>query len=51
MDPDRKADLVEWLVGYAAGGRGVLVATHDRSFPAHRRVAIGKTEASELAAC
>jgi len=51
MDPDRKADLVEWLVGYAAAGRGVLVATHDRSFPAHRRVAIGKTEAKELATC
>ncbi|MGH2996613.1 MAG: ABC transporter ATP-binding protein, partial [Gaiellaceae bacterium] len=44
IDPERKAELGDWLVDYAAEGRGVLVATHDRSFPAHRRVALGKSE-------
>jgi energy-coupling factor transporter ATP-binding protein EcfA2 len=38
IDPDRKAAIAAWLEGYASGGRAVLVATHDRSFPAHRRV-------------
>jgi ATPase subunit of ABC transporter with duplicated ATPase domains len=38
VDPDRKAALVDWLHTYAGGGRAVLVATHDRAFPAHRRV-------------
>jgi energy-coupling factor transport system ATP-binding protein len=41
VDPDRKAALAEWLLAYAAEGHGVLVATHDRSLPAHRRVVLG----------
>ena len=44
VDPDRKRALADWLVGYAKGGRGVLVATHDRSFPCHRRVTLGVPE-------
>jgi energy-coupling factor transporter ATP-binding protein EcfA2 len=42
IDPDRKAELARWLHGYAAGGKTVLVATHDRRFPAHRRIALGE---------
>jgi energy-coupling factor transport system ATP-binding protein len=42
IDPDRKAAMAAWLEDYAAGGRAVLVATHDRSFPAHRRVSLLK---------
>ena len=42
IDPERKAELARWLHAYAAGGRAVLVATHDRGFPAHRRIALGK---------
>jgi energy-coupling factor transport system ATP-binding protein len=42
VDPDRKAALSEWLVAYAAAGNGVLVATHDRALPAHRRVALAE---------
>jgi energy-coupling factor transporter ATP-binding protein EcfA2 len=38
IDPDRRASLAGWLLAYAGRGRAVLVATHDRSFPAHRRV-------------
>ena len=45
VDPARKGELAAWLHRYAAAGRGVLVATHDRSFPAHRRVALGREEA------
>jgi energy-coupling factor transporter ATP-binding protein EcfA2 len=45
VDPERKAALAAWLAEYAAAGRGVLVATHDRSFPAHRRVSLGREEA------
>jgi energy-coupling factor transporter ATP-binding protein EcfA2 len=41
VDPERKRALAAWLAAYAAGGRGVLVVTHDRSFPCHRRVALG----------
>ncbi len=44
IDPDRKAELADWLERYAAGGRAVLVATHDRSFPGHRRVSLGAHE-------
>jgi len=40
IDPERKAEIGTWLAAYAAGGRGVLVATHDRGFPAHRRVSL-----------
>jgi energy-coupling factor transporter ATP-binding protein EcfA2 len=42
IDPERKADLARWLHSYAAGGRAVLIATHDRGFPAHRRITIGE---------
>jgi energy-coupling factor transport system ATP-binding protein len=41
MDPAHKASLGEWLRAYAAGGGAALVATHDRSLPAHRRVVLG----------
>jgi energy-coupling factor transport system ATP-binding protein len=40
IDPDRKALIARWLAEYAASGRAVLVATHDRSFPADRRVSL-----------
>jgi energy-coupling factor transport system ATP-binding protein len=40
IDPDRKAAISAWLADYAATGRGVLVATHDRTFPADRRVSL-----------
>jgi energy-coupling factor transport system ATP-binding protein len=42
VDPDRKAALADWLLTYAHAGRAVVVATHDRSFPAHRRVMLGQ---------
>jgi energy-coupling factor transport system ATP-binding protein len=42
IDPERKAELARWLSAYAARGRAVLVATHDRRFPAHRRIALGE---------
>ena len=42
VDPTRKAEIAAWLSNYAAGGRGVLVATHDRTFRADRRVALGR---------
>ncbi len=42
IDPDRKRLLASWLHEYAAAGRAVLVATHDRTFPATRRVALGQ---------
>ena len=41
IDPDRKAEIAAWLFAYAASARGVLVATHDRRFPAHRRISLG----------
>ena len=48
LDPDRKAALAARLEAYAAAGRAVVVATHDRDFPAHRRVrlCVGSTQAS-----
>jgi energy-coupling factor transport system ATP-binding protein len=42
IDPERKANLARWLHAYAAQGRAVLVATHDRGFPAHRRITLGE---------
>ncbi|HEY3071083.1 MAG TPA: ABC transporter ATP-binding protein [Gaiellaceae bacterium] len=42
IDPVRKAEIAAWLSAYAAEGRGVLVATHDRTFPADRRVSLGR---------
>jgi len=41
VDPDRKAEIARWLARLADTGHGVLVATHDRALPAHRRVALG----------
>ena len=40
LDPDRKAVLAAWLQEYAASGKGVLLATHDRDLPAHRRIGL-----------
>ncbi len=45
IDPTRKAELAAWLGRYAAAGHGVLVATHDADFPAHRRVSLAREEA------
>jgi energy-coupling factor transporter ATP-binding protein EcfA2 len=50
VDPPRKAELAAWLHRYAAAGRAVLVATHDRGFPAHRRITLGAQEATLVAA-
>ena len=44
IDPDRKAEIADWLSEYAAAGRGVLVATHDRTFAVDRRVSLQKEE-------
>ncbi|MBA3384834.1 MAG: ABC transporter ATP-binding protein [Actinobacteria bacterium] len=41
VDPERKAELAAWIVRYAAAGHGVLIATHDPTFPAHRRISLG----------
>jgi energy-coupling factor transport system ATP-binding protein len=50
VDPLRKAALIDWLVDEARRGAAVLVATHDASFPAHRRVRLGPaTRSGELA--
>ncbi len=40
IDPVRKAEIAEWLFARAARGGAALVATHDRSFPADRRVSL-----------
>jgi energy-coupling factor transport system ATP-binding protein len=50
VDPDRKAALSRWLLRYAEAGRGVLVATHDASIPAHRRVRLDAKAGVRLAA-
>ena len=42
VDPDRKAEIARWLARYAAADRAVLVVTHDRTFPAHRRIPLGE---------
>jgi energy-coupling factor transport system ATP-binding protein len=44
IDPERKAALGQWLERYAGRGNAVLVVTHDRRFPAHRRVELGERE-------
>ena len=44
IDPDRKAELAAALRAYADSERGVLVATHDATFPADRRVALRRAE-------
>jgi energy-coupling factor transport system ATP-binding protein len=41
VDPDRKAAIGAWLLDQAAAGQAILVATHDRTLPAHRRVPVG----------
>ena len=41
IDPRRKAEISDWLFAYASLGRTALVATHDRSFAADRRVVLG----------
>jgi energy-coupling factor transport system ATP-binding protein len=41
VDPDRRAELAGWLLEEAAAGRGILLATHDRGLPGHRRVRLG----------
>jgi len=40
LDPEWKATLGDWLQEYAASGRSVLLATHDRDLPAHRRIGL-----------
>jgi energy-coupling factor transport system ATP-binding protein len=45
MDPERKAELADWIEAYAAAGRGVLVVTHDTGLAAHRRITAGPMEA------
>jgi energy-coupling factor transporter ATP-binding protein EcfA2 len=51
IDPERKCELARALVDYAASGRSVLVATHDKELPAHRRVrlSVETTQALERA--
>ena len=44
VDPERKAALGEWLQDYAAAGKAVVVATHDRDLPSHRRVGLCVSE-------
>jgi energy-coupling factor transport system ATP-binding protein len=50
LDPERKAVLANWLNAYAASGRAVLVATHDRDLPAHRRIGLCVSETQALRA-
>lgn len=40
VDPERKAELGAWLEEYAASGKAVVLATHDRDLPAHRRIGL-----------
>ena len=48
IDPERKAALARWLESYARDGNAVLVITHDRRFPAHRRVELGEREVEHV---
>ncbi|MBW3593695.1 MAG: ATP-binding cassette domain-containing protein, partial [Actinobacteria bacterium] len=48
IDPERKQALASWVERYAAAGRGVLVATHDRGFPGHRRVSLRAKEQAHV---
>ena len=41
VDPDRMVEIGVWLVAQAEAGQAVLIATHDRSLPAHRRIRVG----------
>ena len=49
LDPERKVALGDWLQEYAASGKAVLVATHERDLPAHRRIGlcVSETQAFE----
>jgi energy-coupling factor transport system ATP-binding protein len=49
LDPERKVALGAWLEEYAASGKAVLLATHDRDLPAHRRkgLCVSETQAFE----
>jgi energy-coupling factor transport system ATP-binding protein len=40
LDPEGKAALGAWLEEYAASGKAVLLATHDRDLPAHHRIGL-----------
>jgi len=42
VDPDRKAAIGNWLLSQAAAGSAIVVATHDRTLPAHRRLRLGR---------
>jgi energy-coupling factor transport system ATP-binding protein len=42
VDPDRKAAIGDWLLSQAAAGAAIVVATHDRTLPAHRRLRLGE---------
>ncbi len=44
VDPERKAGLGAWLEQYAASGKAVVVATHDRELPSHRRIGLCVSE-------
>ena len=44
LDPERKRGLAGWLESYAASGKAVLLATHDRDLPAHRRIGLCVSE-------
>ena len=44
LDPERKAELGARLEEYAASGKAVVVATHDRELPAHRRIGLCVSE-------
>ena len=48
LDPERKVVLGAWLEEYAASGKAVLVATHDRDLPAHRRIGLSGTGTQSL---
>jgi energy-coupling factor transport system ATP-binding protein len=50
IDPDRRAALADWLTDEALAGRGILLATHDRGLPAHRRVRLGASTRERVAA-
>jgi ABC-type multidrug transport system ATPase subunit len=49
LDPCRKAELADWIRETASSGAAVLLATHDRSFPAHRRVSLGAPREAAVA--
>ena len=50
LDPERKVALAAWLQEYAASGKAVLIATHDRDLPAHRRKRLCVSETQALPA-